>query len=260
LRSAFFEGGDVEAIYQAGYERLMMKGEAPVGLFAEIRQQEDLATLRAWRDNLDRAQLAPLAEWQVHRVGPTGRGAVDVILPPIELTVPLADGRPLPVQLHGRLLPVSPDKHATLRCIPGTQVSEKHFLPGFITTAALSAAGAQLPKVMQAVVTPSGAAAQTQMTRRYAVPPPDVCREWFTRVLGDLLVQAHDYRLPIETVLEWKKKLASWPKARPFLRRQNASVYGPVPDPERFELPPPQVAWHMVDRRLALWFQAEGYA
>lgn len=262
LRGAFFGGGDVEDAYRAGYERLMLKGEAPVGLFAEIRQQEDLATLRAWRDNLDRAELAPLAEWQVHRVGPTGRGAVDVILPPIELQVPLADDRVLPVQLHGRLLPVSPDKHATLRCVPGTQVSEKHFLPGFITTAALSAAGATLPPVMQAVVTPSDAAAQPQMIRRYAVPPPDMCRQWFTRVLGDLLVQAHDYRLPIETVLDWKKKLASWPKARPFIwpGRPNASLYGPVPDPQRFELPPPDAAWHMVDRRLALWFQAEGYA
>ena len=260
LRAAFFAGGDAEAIYRDGYERLMLKGEAPVGLFAEIRQQEDLATLAAWQGNLDRAQLEPLAEWQVHRVGPTGRGAVDVILPPIELAIPLPDGRMLPVQLHGRLLPVTPAKDASLRCIPGTQVSEKHFLPGFITTAALSAAGAPMPAVMRSVVAPADAASEGQMCRRFAVPPPELCREWFTRVLTDLLVQVHDYRLPIETVLEWKKNLKYRPRARPFLRRQNASVYGPVPDPERFELPHPETAYAMVDRRLALWFEAENYA
>lgn len=260
LRTAFFAGGDAEALYREGYERLMLKGEAPVGLFAEIRQQEDLMTLAGWQGNLDRAQLEPLADWQVHRVGPTGRGAVDVILPAIELEIPLPDGRMLPVHLHGRLLPVTPGKDASLRCIPGTKISEKHFLPGFITTAALSAAGAPMPAVMRSVIAPADAASEGQMCRRFAVPPPELCRDWFTRVLTDLLVQVHDYRLPIETVLEWKKNLKFRPRARPFLRRQNASVYGPVPDPERFELPPPQTAYDMVDRRLALWFEAENYA
>ena len=260
LRAAFFAGGDAEELYRAGYERLMLKGEAPVGLFAEIRQQEDLATLAAWQGNLDRAQLEPLAKWQVHRVGPTGRGAVDVILPAIELEIPLPDGRMLPVHLHGRLLPVTPGKDASLRCIPGTQIAEKHFLPGFITTAALSAAGAPMPPVMRSVVSPSDSASDGQMSRRFAVPPAELCRDWFTRVLTDLLVQVHDYRLPIETVLEWKKNLKFRPRARPFLRRQNASMYGPVPDPERFDLPPPQAAYNMVDRRLALWFEAESYA
>lgn len=260
LRAAFFAGGDAETVYREGYERLMLKGEAPVGLFAEIRQQEDLATLRAWRENLDRFGLAALEDWRVHRIGSTGRGKVDVILPAIELEVPLPDNRVLPVELHGRLLPVAPSMQATLRCIPGTQVGEKHFLPGFITLAALSAAGASMPNVCGAVVTPSDAATQTQMGRGYAVPPPALCREWFTRVLTDLLVQVHDYRLPIETVLEWKKKLDYRPHAKPFLRRQNASLHGPVPDPERFGLPPTDAAWQMVDRRLALWFQAEGYA
>lgn len=260
LRSAFFEGTEAEAAYLAGYERLMLKGEAPVGLFAEIRQQEDLATLRAWRENLDRFGLPDLGGWQVYRVGPTGRGKVDQILPAIDLEVPLPGDRVLPVQLHGRLLPVAPDMAATLRCIPGTQVAEKHFLPGFITIAALAAAGAPMPRIMGAVVTPSDAATQTQMGRGYAVPPAALCREWFTRVLTDLLVQVHDYRLPIETVLEWKKKLDYRPNARPFLRRQNASQHGPVPDPERFDLPPREAAWRMVDRRLALWFEAEGYA
>lgn len=260
LRAAFFAGGDAEALYRDGYERLMLKGEAPVGLFAEIRQQEDLATLAAWQANLDRAQLEPLAQWQVHRIGPTGRGAVDVILPTIEVEVPLPDGRVLPVHLHGRLLPVTPGKDASLRCIPGTRVSEKHFLPGFITTAALSATGAPMPAVMRSVVAPADSASEGQMCRRFAVPPPDLCRGWFTQVLTDLLVGVHDYRLPIETVLEWKEKLARWSRAKPFLRRQNSSVYGPVPDPDRFDLPPPQVAYDMVDRRLALWFESESRA
>ncbi|MEZ4464208.1 MAG: hypothetical protein R3F43_06745 [bacterium] len=271
LREAFFEGeGDLaamEAAWKAGFERLQLKGEAPVGLFAEIRRHEDLEKLATWAAHLDRLELPALGRWQTYRIGRARpeAGAVDALLPPLELAITDADGRTLPVELHGRLLPMAPDHGAALRCLPASAAVEKHFLPGFLNTVALAAAGVELPDVMRVLVLPTGDAGPSALERRYAVPPRAVCQGWLTDVVTDLLVQVHDYRLPIETVLEWHEELRWKPYARPFIRRNsrdhpNSSQIGPVRVPEVFDLPPVDQARAMMDRRLGLWFKAEELA
>lgn len=267
LREAFFEGnGDAPAVERAwnvGFERLMLKGEAPVGLFADVRRQEDLAVLAAWCSHLERLELPALAQWRVHRLGRarSGEGKIDQLLDPIEVEVALSHERTVVVELHGRLQPLAPDAGACLRCQPGVSTSDRSFLSGFFTVAALAAAGVALPPVVRALVLPGGPASPGALEHRYAVPPADVCRDWLKLLVTDLMTNVHDYRMPLEAVLEWWKEREFRPNNRLFIKREvGERETGPVRDPERFLPPEPAELKVMASRRLSIWFEAQRWA
>lgn len=263
LREAFWAGGGrldaTREAYAAGYRRRALAGAAPVGVFAEVRQSEDLAVLDTWRHNLEPFTLPPLDRWRVVRLGRGGEfSAIDDALPPIRLDVPLAGGRRRPVELHGTLLPMTPDRRTSLRCLLGAMPDEKHFLPGFLTAAALSAAGVPPGEVVTAIVTGRDAAAPGRLAHHYFVPPPQVARGWLTTVVAELLENRHDYRLPIEAVLRWKNDRLHNPQARLWWppRDRTSDLYGPIRDPDDLPVPDDREANAMVDRRYGIWFYA----
>lgn len=263
LRRAFWDGGGdpdaVEAAYREGYRRQVLQNQAPVGVFAEVRQQHDLEVLGTWHDNLAPFELGDLARWRIVRLG---RGLefsrIDDALPPIKLDVPLAGGKRRAVELHGLLLPMAPDRRTSLRCLLGAVPDEKHFLPGFLTAAALSAAGVPPGEVVTAIVTGRERQAPPRLAQHYFVPPPQVARDYFTAVVAELLEGRHDYRLPIEAVLRWKNDRARNPNARLWwpARDRTSDRYGPVRDPDELPVPDDREANAMVDRRYGIWFYA----
>jgi len=259
LRAALF-APDPEATWRAGFERAVLDGHAPVGPFAERRVREDLTTLRTWAANLQAARLPSLSEWLVVRVGRASEHErVDLLLPEIELEVPIGGGAVWPVKLHGSLLPIQPDGRAALSALGVEVPSDKHFLSPFLSLVALSAAGRPPPAPFRALVTPTAPNDDlAQLERGYYVPPPDLARDWLARVLGELLASAHEYRLPIEAVLQWERRRREEPGA-PYWRVRggpDSDRYGPVRDVDRFPSPDTQTVAAVVSRRFGLWFEA----
>ncbi len=263
LQQAFWQGvGDPEATaaaYDEGFHRRALAGQAPVGIFADVRRARDREVLETWRANLDPLELPPLGEWRVVRLGRGGEFAdIDDALPPIRLDVPLAGGRRRAVELHGTLPHLAPDRRTSLRCLEVARPDEKHFLPGFLGAVALSAVGVPPGEVVRAVVTGRTRDAAPRLERWYFVPPPRVAREWFTSVVAELLDARHDYQLPIEAVLRWRDDRAHNPGANLWWppRDRTADRFGPVRDPTSLPVPDDREASAMVDRRFGLWFYA----
>lgn len=263
LREAFWAGGGrseaVAAAYEAGHRHHALKGLAPVGVFAEVRQERDLEVLEVWRENLAPLGLGDLGRWRLVRLGRGSEfSAIDDALPPIRLDVPLAGGRRRPVELHGMLLPMSADRRTSLRCLLSAVPEEKHFLPGFLTAVALSAAGVPPGEVVSAVVTGRERQAPGRLVSHYFVPPPQVARGWLTSVVAELLEGRHDYRLPIEAVLRWKNDRLQNPQARLWWppRDRTSDLFGPIRDADDLPVPDDREASAMVDRRYGMWFYA----
>ncbi|MCA9543652.1 MAG: exodeoxyribonuclease V subunit gamma, partial [Myxococcales bacterium] len=265
LREAFWAGAGDEAATLAAYEALFARktlaGQAPLGLFGERWRHEDHQMLAAWRQNLAHFALPPLGDWQTLRVGRAQEHAeVDRVLAPIALQIPTPTGELQPVHLHGPLLKLSPDGRIAVRNLSSAAAGEKHFLPGFITLVALAALERVPGQTFGVIVNPTRAETPDHLARKYRVPPPHLARQWLTDVVQDLLYEPHDYRLPIEVVLRWRAdRDERGPGARPFMPRsdRNSSKYGPVRDPERFDLPDLDRAEAIVHRRLWPWFASE---
>lgn len=265
LREAFWAGaGDPEATrraYARAYELRALRGEVPVGLFAEVRREEDLALLASWAGHAARLGLLPLSGWPVVRLGGGAEySAADVVHPPLGLSIPVPHGRHRAVEIHGAVARMGPQGDVSVRCLGVQQVQEAHFLPAFVSAATLSAAGCPGPQdTLRVVALPAAPGPAGRCERRYRVPPPDVAQAWLIRVVTDLLGEAHDYRLPVEVVVRWNRDLRFNSRARPTLAygEVDSDQYGPIPDPRRFKLPDPAIAWRIVDRRLGIWFNAE---
>ncbi len=265
LREAFWAGaGDADrtlAAYRALFERKVLEGAAPLGLFGERQRHDDRQMLSAWRANLARFGLTDLSGWQTLRVGTAQEHThVDAVLPAIELEIPTPDGRTQPVHLNGPLLRVSADHRIAVRNLASAGVAGKHFLPGFITMVSLSALGALKGPTFGVIVNPTRETDGAALTCKYRVPPDHLARQWMTDVVHDLLYEPHDYRLPIEVVLRWRADRAErGPQARPFMPKtdKNASLHGPVRDVQRFDLPDLARAEQIVQRRLWPWFASE---
>ncbi len=263
LQTAFWRGaGDADAVaaaYAEGFHRRALAGQAPVGLFADVRRARDLEVLETWRANLEPLELPPLQTWRVVRLGRGGEFVdIDDALPPIRLDVPLAGGRRRAVELHGTLPHLAPDRRTTLRCLEAAMPDEKHFLPGFLGAVALAAVGMPPGEIVRVVVTGRARAPAPRLERFYFVPPTRVALEWLTTVVAELLDARHDYRLPIEAVMRWRDDRSRNPEARLWWppRDRTADRFGPVRDPDSLPVPDDREASAMVDRRFGLWFYA----
>lgn len=262
LSEAFF-AADPAAAWRAGYEREVLRSAAPLGLFAERAEAQDLAILQTWTANLESAELPRGDRWfNVRLARGAAQETVHLMLPALELEVPVGGGVVLPVRLHGPLQPITPDGTTTLRCIQAQDAGDAHFLPGFLALATLCAAGNPPPgDRFRALVAPSALEEDgARLQRIYRVPPADLCRQWFTDVLRDLLADTHDYRLPIQAVMAWRRaRQVDREHARLRVGRpqNDADGWGPVRTPDRFRPPDERVAEDLVRRRFGLLFQAE---
>ncbi len=265
LLESFWAAGDaagIEVAWRAGFERATLAGQAPVGPFAERRAAEDLRTLKAWHENVAPAGLPPRSEWKrVHMGRAEEHARVDHLLPALELEVPLGTGESRRIALYGALPPMAPDGGALLEPATTAETSERSFLGGFLALAALCAAGHPPPGregCVMVIVPPSVPEGDPQkLLRWYRVPPPELAREWLAHLAGELLARFHDYRLPIEAVLDWKARVATDPDARVRVPRKDTSdERGPIRSPGRYPTLRGQEATDAIERRFGLWFTA----
>jgi len=262
LREAFWMGGGdlsaAESAWRAGFELHSLRGEAPVGLFAERRSRLDLNILKIWHEQLEPYPIQPLSGWIRVALGRAPEGeSVDESLPMISLRLPLSRGGHQRVEIFGSLLRMQRDCAVMLRCILSRNLHEKHFLPGFLSAAALSAAGGPAQAEINLLIL--AAKKPKQAHRCYRVPGQEEALAWFGEVVTDLLKGVHSYRLPIEAVLKKREELSWNHRPRIFIApgERSSDDYGPVYTAGgRFDPPAPEEVYQMIHRRFGLWFRS----
>ena len=213
--------------------------------------------LHTWLLNAHQFQLRGLESWLAVSIG-EGREFEEVSrrLPPVRLSVPLAQGGEAPVELVGRMSPMRPDLGATLHCLPSGGVGHHLFITGFLEMVMLAAAQQPLPRIFEVYLNPYGDFRSDRLCRRYYTPTPAQAREYLKMLVTELTQGFHAYRLPIRAVLRWREALIRDPSARLQIRPDDPER-GPIVDLRSFPPPPPAVAVDIVQRRLGPWFNSE---
>jgi exodeoxyribonuclease V gamma subunit len=261
LQTAFWRGGGdrerTASVYEDEFDRATLRGETPVGFFAQAQRAQDGQVLHTWLLNAHQFQLRDLSSWLAVSIG-EGREFEDVgrRLPPLRLSVPLAQGGDAQVELVGRMSPLRPDLGATLHCLPSGGVGEHLFITGFLEMVMLAAAQQPLPRVFEVYLNPYSDFRSAQLYRRYYTPNPAQARDYLKTLITELTQGFHAYRLPIRAVLRWRDALAR-DAAAPLSIRPDDPERGPIKELRAFPPPPPAVAVEMVQRRLGPWFNSE---
>ena len=261
LSRAFWEGDGLRAevgqLYDLLFERASLKGQAPVGIFADEQRRRDHRALNTWIQNIHAFQLPQLTHWKHISVGEAREfELLDERLPPLRITAPLPQGGEVTVELTGRLSPLQPDYGATLHCTPRESVAESLFLTGFLEMVFLAAMKRPLKRTFDVYLSPLGEQQVSKLKRTYKTPTPAQARDWLSLIVAEMLQGFHAYRLPIKAVLKWREHLIRDSMA-PFRVRYEDNPRGPIPTPERFPIPPQMVALNMVEQRLGPWFHSE---
>ncbi len=269
LRRAFWQGrGDPDAVRKAyldGFRLEQVKGQAPFGPFAQVRQQADLAMLQEWLRLTREADLGDLAKWQDLQIGPADEfaEAANRSLPAIHLNVPRraadgsalrrSDGSPVSVavSLHGRLSRLSATLGCALHLVARDRATPRDFLGPFIWALALRAAGVLDGDCFETVVIAVSEHGQGQASKKtLALPTPQAALAYLTDSADDLLSGRAEYFLPIEAVAAVLSHLRPADakhqgSLRDIIRRLRederlpvSSASGPVRNARRF--PPPK--------------------
>jgi hypothetical protein len=270
LRRAFLDalaldpaGGDgaLDAAYARVLDAATLDGTFPSGIFGAATRRTHRALLARWRDGLSLRGLLVAAPAPLYfgHVPEDARGAT--ILPPLALELDLPTrGR---AALHGATAPVaSVDGVSTtiLTSLSRTRGGNygRDVLGPWIDHLVLSATGR------------AGADARLLLILRpdpdenEAIPLAPVAPE---RAASELLLLArqmlsrvHDYFLPCEAVLGWRKKVPP-PDLGDYIHvlrldgwTKFSSEWGPIPNARDYPLAPEGEARRMVDQRFGLLF------
>jgi len=264
---------DLAATYDELARLGALSGHHPLGVFAQTTRETYVETLDAWQDLLvddvgrgrlpgalepvrfgraEEHERAPHLEepilLAVEYDGPNGR-----ITRRVELsgrTDPLLEGRSGSVIFERRSLRTDWTEGAR---------HHRKGLRAFIDHLALAAAGltsGQPHLAHLCIADPKGG----KRAAAYAIEPftRDEARAYLGTLVGDLLSRVHDYALPCEAVLDVKLRGPNdYPAAVASSFEERAplpasSRYGPVPNPERYPVPPD--AEEIVTQRFGPFF------
>jgi exodeoxyribonuclease V gamma subunit len=250
-------GRDCAEVYDAAVHHLQARGEAPFGVFADRERRVNLQPVRTWLELLDGARPAT---WRLG-ASRTAGGQADHGRPPLELTVTVA-GRPLRVELVGELQPQVWQGSLFLETgkLPGKKAPalQKKALKAYLDHLVLACVADHSEH--QAWFLCAGEPGKGGAILRYAFAALDgeaaraILGEW----VRDLLEGDHAVLLPIEAVLDqYYDGTLSEASIRDFVDEKSqgaerggsfSTLYGPVPDPLRWQ--PPTEPQALVEARL----------
>lgn len=255
------EGLDPACAFFERLAPLQRRGRAPHGLFAEAEWMACGPRITAWVEAL-RSQAHPVRRL---RLGPgrSRRAAVDETLPPLLLEVETAVG-PVRVELGGDLKERLGEAALFLEDRgpgrPALLKARKRALRAFLDHLALTALGRDgLPRGACFLFANDGEPAVGHF--RFQARAQAEAHARLAAWIQDLLEGDHAVFLPIEAVLEgWEDRRLSPEDLRAFhldhAREGYSTLWGPVPDPQRF--PPPPHPLDLVERRLGDFLEQTG--
>lgn len=278
LRSRVMQEGVARAVARkspldlaAEYDRLALletlSGKHPLGVFGESTRGRNLRTLEAWRsllvENVGGGALPGALE-------PVrfGQAEEHVKAPRLEKPIVLDVEYETPSGPVKRRVELSGRTESLVEGLSGSVIFERRGirtnweeparhqrkgLRAFIDHLALAASGLSdgTPHRAYLCITDGGGA---ELAAFYGIQPFSraEARTYLAMLAGDLLSRVHDYALPCEAVLKAQLEgstdyasAVAWSfTARSF---GASSIYGPVPHPERYRVPPE--AAEIVERR-----------
>lgn len=231
----------------------------PAGPFAAAARARHLDLLGAWRDAIAGASApvrGPARDVVFGRPDPELTGAD--VRPALVLT-PSVAGRPLELELHGRLRPrlrIGDAEGSLVLAASSNGDDERDGLRPFLEHLLLAATGAPPAPSRHLIIRPrSGAAGASASELVLAAVEGDRARAYLTALLAELFARPHDYLLPCEAVFRaWqdvekdraKDGLARALRERiietrddPYYRASSSTRFGPVPQP--FDYPAPSL-------------------
>ncbi len=240
---------DLLAEYNRRVQRLGLTGNAPTGVFADLDRQRHERILNTWTEQMQRSGFASADRWRLMAFGRARQDrAIDELLPPIRVTVPLADGN-VAVDLVGQTELLGASGPGSVILSPGMKPNDKYMLRGVIDHIAQAAAGRGVDESHGTTILTAG---DKGAHYRFAPWSRDEARGYLAGLLGELLEGSHDYLLPCEAVFNARdrRKPSVVPEINKLTRASRSSfscMYGPVTS--LIGLAAPEHADELVTRR-----------
>ena len=176
--------------------------------------------------------------------------------PPVGLEVKLDPNRPRRIELYGRIDAVV-QKGGTVvlarRARGEAKWRDRQQLHGFLNLVVLSAAGLLCTQKQHVYLLNAGPPAKSEV-QPFQPFSQQESRAYLASLLTDMLSGVHDYFLPFEVASLFYKNQKQIPLhvCMEQVRQSGRSMYGPVPQPEKY--PFPSEAKAMIERRYGLFF------
>ncbi|CAN5895769.1 hypothetical protein BH11MYX3_BH11MYX3_16610 [soil metagenome] len=217
----------LEQVYDRSVSDAQLRGQFPVGVFAEAARAVDLATLGTWR-----SRLGPISVDGVVRYG-FGRATVAgaQLLPALAFDLP--GGRTVRLTGQTELLVKSGDRYtSTVVLLRELDKKSAYHLRGAFDHVLLAAAGIATHGHAHKLFDPKGNVSETDhkpWTQADA-------RGYLTGLIGDLLDGVHGYLLPFEALV--RALNGGKPSYRTTGDQRNVLGYGPIERADGLEAPP----------------------
>jgi exodeoxyribonuclease V gamma subunit len=274
LLAASEDRTSLDEAYDAVVRERELRGTGPSGIFARGEREDHIATLEAWRSELQNASIS-LDQIEIHRFGRAGEHArADHAHESLSLDVAVVDPRGVQrtvrAEIVGRALPLATDAGASLTLLrrakdkrddPWARAGrDRTALRAFVDHAMLTAKGVATGRAHSSVlVVATGTEAVTERTE-FAPLSSDEANGWLRDLVRELLGRPHAYFFPCEAIFARQRADPQAPvvpwleQARDRLRDRTGplplrSAYGPVPRPHEYPIPTEAEARAMIARR-----------
>lgn len=227
----------LEELYDRAVATEQIRGQFPVGVFAEAARAVDLAALATWRRG-----LGPIAEGSVLRYG-FGRAHTTgaKLVPP--LAIALLDGRTVRLSGQTELLVKRGDRHTSIVLVPGeADQKSRYHLNGAFDHVVLAAAGLALAGHQHVLLDPKG----NVLTVDHTPWTRDAAQAHLATLINELLDVPHGYLLPFDALVR------TYIGGRPSFRGDEYAIgFGPIDRPDGLDAPSDADAKGIALRRFA---------
>ncbi|HEU4728015.1 MAG TPA: exodeoxyribonuclease V subunit gamma [Kofleriaceae bacterium] len=183
-------GGPVESRYDAAVKERQLRGQFPVGVFAEVARKLDLEVLHRWRTG-----LGPIAADGATRIGFGRASSPGAELLPA-LTLELSGGRTIRLIGQTELLVRGARYTSVVTLLRKLDKRSHYHLRGAFDHLLLAAAGLATAGHVHRVIDDRGAVCEVQHERWTARD----ARAYLAELVGELLDAPHGYLLPFEAL------------------------------------------------------------
>lgn len=211
----------LEAVYDAAVREATLRGQFPVGVFAEAARAVDLAALTTWR-----AGVGPIPTDGVTRFG-FGRASMSgaQLLPALAIDLP--GGRSVRLTGQTELLIKVGAAYVSVIALPAAAENKSRYhLRGAFDHLVLAAAGIATAGHAHKLVDAKGKVIEVQ----HAPWAPDQARSYLATLIGELLDEPHGYLLPFESLVgALSGSRSAWKR---YYNPQRGLGFGPIERPD----------------------------
>jgi exodeoxyribonuclease V gamma subunit len=221
-------GGPVDSRYDAAVKDRQLRGQFPVGVFAEAARKHDLEVLHHWR-----SALGPIAIGGATRIG-FGRASSPgaELLPALAIELPGGPAGSRIVRLVGQTeLLIRGKRYSSVVTLVRKLEKRSHYhLRGAFDHLVLAAAGLATAGHIHRLIDDRGASCEIE----HAAWTPGDARSYLAGLVSELLDAPHGYLLPFEALA----KALQGGKPAPRFGDPTAGLgYGPIDRSDGLELP-----------------------